>query len=153
MFDTTSEATSPLERVLIVFFRLNIGWMFLWAGIHHFGDAKFVTGFLSHTKTFHDFFVVFTAPSVAPVVGFLVAYGHLLIGLSLLFGLMVRVSATLKPWAWVPPSLLLMLLAKERSVSLYPSWYCIATSQKKFSASSVFLTWTTAETGVLPVIR
>jgi thiosulfate dehydrogenase [quinone] large subunit len=30
---------------------------------------------------------------VAPIVGFLVAYGHLAIGLSLLFGCLVRVSS------------------------------------------------------------
>ena len=34
-----------------------------------------------------------TTPTMAPVTTFLVEYGHLLIGLSLLFGLMVRVSA------------------------------------------------------------
>jgi thiosulfate dehydrogenase [quinone] large subunit len=50
-------------------------------------------GFLSHTKTFHDLFAIFTGPSIAPIVTFLVGYGHLLIGLSLLVGLMVRVSA------------------------------------------------------------
>jgi len=40
------------EKALIVFFRLTMGWTFLYAGIHHFGDDKFVTGFLSHVKTF-----------------------------------------------------------------------------------------------------
>ena len=50
--------------------------------------------FLSHTKTFHDVYAVFTTPTWAPIITLLVAYGHLLIGLSLLVGLMVRVSAT-----------------------------------------------------------
>jgi thiosulfate dehydrogenase (quinone) large subunit len=84
---------SPIERSLIVFFRLTIGWTFLYAGIHHFGDAKFVAGFLSHTKTFHDLYAPLTGPAIAPVLTFLVEYGHLLIGLSLVSGLMVRVSA------------------------------------------------------------
>ena len=35
------------DRVFIVFFRLTMGWTFLWAAIHHFGDEKFVLGFLS----------------------------------------------------------------------------------------------------------
>jgi thiosulfate dehydrogenase [quinone] large subunit len=39
-------------------------------------------------------FVVFTTPTMAPITTFLVEYGHLLIGLSLLTGLMVRVSAS-----------------------------------------------------------
>ena len=47
-----------------------------------------------HTKTFHVLFVVFTTPTMAPITTFLVEYGHLLIGLSLLTGLMVRVSAS-----------------------------------------------------------
>jgi len=38
------------DRVFILFFRLTMGWTFLWAAIHHFGDEKFVLGFLSHVK-------------------------------------------------------------------------------------------------------
>ncbi len=81
------------ERALIVFFRLAIGWTFLWAAIHHFGDDKFVTGFLSHTQTFHDVYAPLTNPAIVPTLTFLVEYGHLLIGLSLISGLLVRVSA------------------------------------------------------------
>ncbi len=66
---------------------------------------------------------------------------------------MVRVSATLNPCPCVPPSLLLMLFAKVRSVSLYPSWYCKATSQESVAALSSFFTCTTALTGVLPCMR
>ena len=84
---------SPVERGLIVFFRLTMGWTFLYAGIHHFGDGNFVGGFLGHTKTFHDVYAPLTTPAVLPVLTFLVEYGHLLIGLSLVSGLLVRVSA------------------------------------------------------------
>ena len=70
-----------------------MAWTFIYAASHQAFVADFsVIGFLSHTKTFHDVFVVFTTPAIAPVVSFMVAWGHLLIGLSLLFGLMVRVS-------------------------------------------------------------
>ncbi len=78
------------EQVLVVFFRLAIGWTFLWAAIHHFGDDQFVTGFLSHTKTFHDVYAPLTNPAIVPTLTFLVEYGHLLIGLSLISGLLVR---------------------------------------------------------------
>jgi thiosulfate dehydrogenase [quinone] large subunit len=84
---------SNTEQVLIVFFRVCIGWTFLWAAIHHFGDDKFVTGFLSHTKTFHDVYAPLTNPAIVPTLTFLVEYGHLLIGLSLISGLLVRVSS------------------------------------------------------------
>jgi len=86
---------STPDRAYIVFFRLTMAWTFLYAASHQVFDPSFsVVGFLSHTKTFHDLFAVFTTPALAPVVTFLVGYGHLLIGLSLAFGLMVRVSAS-----------------------------------------------------------
>src|SRR6266568_2024298 len=78
------KSQSNTEQVFILFFRLTMGWTFLWAAIHHFGDDKFVLGFLGHVLTF------------------LVEYGHLLIGLSLISGLLVRVSA--------PFAIMLMLL-------------------------------------------
>jgi thiosulfate dehydrogenase (quinone) large subunit len=93
---------SGIERFLIVFFRLTMGWTFLWAAIHHFGDDQFVTGFLSHTKTFHDIYAPLTSPTIAPALTFLVEYGHLLIGLSLISGLLVRASA--------PFAIMMMLL-------------------------------------------
>jgi len=89
MYDT------PAEKYLIIFFRLTMAWTFLYAASHQVFVPSFsVVGFLSHTKTFHDVFAVFTTPTIAPITTFLVEYGHLLIGLSLLVGLMVRVSAS-----------------------------------------------------------
>jgi thiosulfate dehydrogenase [quinone] large subunit len=71
-----------------------MAWTFIYAASHQVFVANFsVVGFLKSTKTFHDFFMIFTAPAIAPVVSFLVSWGHLLIGLSLLTGLMVRVSS------------------------------------------------------------
>ena len=87
------EKLASSEKTLIVFFRLTMGWTFLYAGIHHFGDDKFVVGFLSHVKTFHDVYAPLTNPAIVPALTFLVEYGHLLIGLSLISGLLVRVSA------------------------------------------------------------
>ena len=85
---------SPFERTMIGFFRLTMAWTFLYAASHQVFDPQFtVAAFLSHTKTFHEVYAVFTAPSISPYITFLVSYGHLLIGLSLLAGLMVRVSA------------------------------------------------------------
>ena len=86
---------STMERGLIVYFRFLMAWTFLYAASHQvFVPGWTVVGFLNHTKTFHDVFVVFTTPTMAPITTFLVEYGHLLIGLSLLTGLMVRVSAS-----------------------------------------------------------
>lgn len=85
---------SSNERAFIIFFRLAMAWTFLYAASHQvFVPGWSVTGFLSHTKTFHGLFSLFITPTMAPITTFLVEYGHLLIGLSLLVGLMVRVSA------------------------------------------------------------
>ena len=86
---------SRADRALIIFFRLAMAWTFLYAASHQVFDPKWtVAGFLAHTKTFHDVYAVFTTPAWSPIITFLVGYGHLLIGLSLLTGLMVRVSAS-----------------------------------------------------------
>jgi thiosulfate dehydrogenase (quinone) large subunit len=86
---------SPMEKALILYFRFVMAWTFLYAASHQvFVPGWTVVGFLNHTKTFHDVFVLFTTPTMAPITTFLVEYGHLLIGLSLLAGLMVRVSAS-----------------------------------------------------------
>jgi thiosulfate dehydrogenase [quinone] large subunit len=94
--------TSTIEKGFIVFFRLCLGWTFLWAAIHHFGDNGFVTGFLSHTKTFSAIYGPLAQSAFIAPLTFLVEYGHLLIGLSLVSGLFVRASA--------PFAILLMLL-------------------------------------------
>jgi thiosulfate dehydrogenase [quinone] large subunit len=87
--------TTPLERFLILFFRVAMGWTFLWAGTRQvFLDPNWSAAvFLSKTKTFHDVYEIFAAPAYSPFTSFAVKYGHLLIGLSLISGLMVRVSA------------------------------------------------------------
>ena len=93
--EVTELTESPTERAFILFFRLAMAWTFLYAASHQvFVPDWSVAGFLGKTKTFHDVFAPFTAPSVAPLITFLVGYGHLLIGLSLAVGLMVRVSAS-----------------------------------------------------------
>ena len=85
---------STLDRSLLFFFRITMGWTFLYAGLTQVTDPDFsVASFLAHTKTFHDVLAVFAAPAIAPSMTFLVAWGHTLIGLSLISGLLVRASA------------------------------------------------------------
>jgi len=85
---------AKIENALILFFRLAMAWTFLYAGLRQavFSDFS-VVPFLQHTKTFHALFAVFATPDWAPITSFMVKWGHLLIGLSLLTGLLVRVSA------------------------------------------------------------
>lgn len=85
---------TALERGLIFFFRITMGWTFLYAGVTQLMDPNFtVAVFLARTKTFHDLLAVFALPGIAPYTTFLVKWGHTLIGLSLISGCMVRVSS------------------------------------------------------------
>jgi thiosulfate dehydrogenase (quinone) large subunit len=70
--------------------------MFLNAASAEVGNPNFVTTHvmpvLSHQGVFHPVFAILASPELAPAIAFLVSYGHLLIGLSLAVGLLVRVS-------------------------------------------------------------
>jgi thiosulfate dehydrogenase [quinone] large subunit len=93
---TSTSVTTPASasvRGLIVLLRLAMAWVFLYAASHQIFGGFSVTGFLGSTKTFHWLYAPMTAEPVASALSFLVAYGHLLIGLSLLTGLLTRVSA------------------------------------------------------------
>jgi thiosulfate dehydrogenase [quinone] large subunit len=80
-------------RSIILLMRLAMGWIFVYAASHQVLVPGFsIAGFLGSTKTFHWLFAPFTAPGTDAVLSFLVSYGHLLIGLSLITGLMVRIS-------------------------------------------------------------
>jgi thiosulfate dehydrogenase [quinone] large subunit len=82
-----------IDRRLVLVFRLLMGWIFLYAGLSQVLSHDFTTTqFLSHTKTFHALYEPLTSPAIAPYLTFAVSWGHLLIGLSLVSGLLVRVS-------------------------------------------------------------
>jgi thiosulfate dehydrogenase [quinone] large subunit len=82
-----------IDRRFVLALRLLMGWVFLYAGLTQVTSGTFGTSeFLEHTRTFHPLYAPLTSPSIAPVLTFLVSYGHLLIGLSLVSGLFVRVS-------------------------------------------------------------
>lgn len=83
---------TKLDQAVIFLLRVFVGWMFLYAGSWQILQHYSAAGFLNHVKTFHDFFGMFATPSMLPITDFLMKWGHLLIGLSLVSGLMVRVS-------------------------------------------------------------
>lgn len=83
------------QRVLIFAMRIMLGWVFLWAGIRQvfLTDAFSAAQFLEGAKTFPGLFQWLASPPVVPLISFMVKWGHLLIGLSLVGGLMVPVSS------------------------------------------------------------
>lgn len=82
------------DRWLTLFFRIAMGWTFLYAGLSQLADPQFTAAtFLNSTKTFHSVFVLFASPAILPFTNFLVVWGHTLIGVSLLLGLCLRFSS------------------------------------------------------------
>ena len=81
-----------LDRAVIFLLRVFVGWLFLYAGSWQILQNYSAGGFLNHVVTFHGFFALFATPTMLPLTDFLMKWGHLLIGLSLVFGLMVRIS-------------------------------------------------------------
>lgn len=83
---------TTLDKAVLFALRVFVGWTFLYAGTWQIWENYSAAGFLNHVVTFHSFFSVFAAPAVLPVTDVLMKWGHLLIGLSLVSGLLVRVS-------------------------------------------------------------
>ena len=73
---------ATIDKRFVLAFRLLMGWTFLYAGAWQVLSSDFSAAtFLAHTKTFHDVYAPLTSPAIAPVLTFLVSWGHLLIGL------------------------------------------------------------------------
>jgi thiosulfate dehydrogenase [quinone] large subunit len=91
---SSTSIDTPFHRGLILFFRIAMGWTFLYAGVTQlFIEPNWsAEAFLTHTKTFHDVLAPFAAPAILPITNFLVKWGHFLIGLALISGFMTRVS-------------------------------------------------------------
>ncbi len=83
---------TKLDRGVIFVLRILMGWTFLYAGTWQIWTNFDTAGFLNHVVTLHAFFSIFAQPAVLPLTDFLVKWGHLLIGLSLISGLFVRIS-------------------------------------------------------------
>jgi thiosulfate dehydrogenase (quinone) large subunit len=83
---------TKLDRGVIVALRVLVGWTFLYAGTWQILQNYSAAAFLNHVVTFHDFFAHFAEPAVLPYTDFLVKWGQLLIGLSLVSGFLVRLS-------------------------------------------------------------
>src|SRR3984957_115979 len=80
------------DQGIIFVLRVCVGWLFLYSGAWQILQNYSAGGFLNHVVTFHAFFANFATPAILPYTDFLMKWGHLLIGLSLVSGLMVRVS-------------------------------------------------------------
>lgn len=94
---------TTFHRFSLVFLRVTTGWMYFYAGITKVINPEWsAAGYIKGAKTFAGAFAWFLNPQVLPVVDFLVKWGLVALGVSLVLGLFVRLSSYL--------GILLMLL-------------------------------------------
>lgn len=83
-------------KYTILILRLSMGWFLFYAGIVKVLDPTWsAAGFLNNATTFGAFYQWFASPQVLPLVNILNAWGLTLLGLSLLAGFGLRISAPL----------------------------------------------------------
>lgn len=91
------------QKVTLFLLRIGMGWMFFYAGITKVLNPVWSAAeYLKGAKTFPELFGWLASPSALPVVNFLNEWGLTLLGISLILGLLVRLTSIL--------GMLLMLL-------------------------------------------
>ncbi|MDP2593315.1 MAG: DoxX family protein [bacterium] len=83
-------------KFILVLLRLSLGWLMFYAGVTKIADPNWsAAGYLQGAKTFPGFFSWFLEPSILPVINFINEWGLTLLGVSLIFGVCVRLSGVL----------------------------------------------------------
>lgn len=94
---------TDFQKISLFLLRVAMGWMMFYAGITKVIDPAWsATWYLKGAKTFAGFYQWLTSPGILPIVNFMNEWGLTLLGLSLIFGVFVRLSSFL--------GILLMLL-------------------------------------------
>jgi thiosulfate dehydrogenase [quinone] large subunit len=82
------------QQIALFLLRVSLGWMYFYAGISKVMNPDWsAAGFLKGAKTFAFFYQGMLHPSILPFVDFLNEWGLTLLGISLLVGCLVRMSA------------------------------------------------------------
>lgn len=85
-----------MSQIFLFILRVTLGWVFFYAGITKiFNPSWSAANYLQGAKTLPTFFQWFARPEILPVTNFLNEWGLLILGLSLIFGLFVRLSGIL----------------------------------------------------------
>src|SRR3989344_3120408 len=88
---------TQFQKISLFFLRITMGWMFFWAGITKvLADPSWsAAGYLKGAKMFTGFYNFLSTPGMLPITDFVNEWGLTLLGVSLIFGLGVRVSSIL----------------------------------------------------------
>lgn len=87
---------STSQKLSLFLLRLALGWLYFYSGIIKIVDPQWsVQGYLKTAKTFPGFYQWLTQPDILPFINFMNKWSLLLLGISLILGLGVRISASL----------------------------------------------------------
>ena len=85
-----------IENIALFLLRISIGWLFFYAGITKILDNTWTAeGYIKGAKTLPTLYNYLLQPGVLPVVNLMVEWGLLLIGISLILGIFLSISAPL----------------------------------------------------------
>lgn len=84
------------QKIYLFLLRITMGWMFFYAGITKVLDPTWsASGYLRSAKSFVGLYEWFASPGILPIVNFINEWGLTLLGISLIFGIGVRLSSIL----------------------------------------------------------
>lgn len=84
------------QKYILTFLRVSMGWLFFYAGITKVLNPEWTSaGYLKSAQTFSSMYEFFASPNVINVIDLLNQWGLTLIGLSLIFGVCVKISSIL----------------------------------------------------------
>lgn len=87
---------SSFEKFFLAVLRISIGWLMFYAGITKILDPNWTAaGYLNNAKTFTGLFQWLALPENIGWVNFVNEWGLTLLGVSLIFGIGVRLSSIL----------------------------------------------------------
>lgn len=76
--------------------RLALGWLFLYAGMTKVLNSEWsAEGYLQSAQTLSSFYAWLASPTILPIINFVNEWALTLLGVSLIFGLFVRLSGIL----------------------------------------------------------
>lgn len=85
---------TQLQKISLFILRLSLGWMFFYAGITKVLNPEWsAAGYLKGAKMLTGFYGWLASPAMLPFTNFVNEWGLTLLGLSLIFGLFVRLSS------------------------------------------------------------
>ncbi len=85
-----------VQKITLTALRVTMGWLFFWAGITKVLDPNWTSaGYLGGAKAFNTFFEFLSSPNILPIVDFVNQWGLTLLGVSLILGVFVSISAPL----------------------------------------------------------